>query len=77
MALNEAGPPSRYPRECKGKGRCRDVIEEDAMIHVEQRPQLLELTRADRELVCQGRSPLPTKLGPATWRPVRTKSSPL
>ena len=61
MALNETGPESRYPREGKGRGKCRDVIDEEAMIHVEQRPQLLELSRADRELVCQRQIPATDK----------------
>ena len=87
MALNETGPESRYPREGKGRGKCRDVIDEEAMIHVEQRPQLLELSRADRELVCQRQIPasdrarallLAEELLPrAIWNLVSTRSSPL
>eukprot|EP00439_Symbiodinium_sp_Y106_P034574 s6642_g4.t1 len=58
MALNETGQRSRYPREGKGEGKSRYVINTDAIWDIAKHPELLELSGADRELVCLRRSPL-------------------
>ena len=48
-ALGETGPRSRYPREGKGKGKTSGAIEQEAIIEAASRPQLLEISGADRE----------------------------